>query len=158
FDCTLYMNDAHGRYPAETAFVRELVPLIDRRCRTIASREGRALLGLSSGGFAALNLGFRYPELFGVLAAHSGYFRAASDPRSVRAVLGNPSSTWIATSPADRLTALSPTQRPHVYLNVGRADPMRAESESFARQLESLGFDFRLHETNGRHSWTFWRR
>jgi enterochelin esterase-like enzyme len=158
FDCRLYMDDAPGRYPAETAFVRELVPLIDRRFRTIAARDGRALVGVSSGGFAALNLGVRHPDMFGVLASHSGYFWAASDPRAVRTVLGNSSGTWEANSPADHLAALPPSERPRVYLNVGRSDPMRGESEVFARLLQRLGIDHALHETRGTHSWPYWRR
>jgi enterochelin esterase-like enzyme len=158
FDCTLYMDNARRRYPAETAFIRELVPLIDRRFQSIPSREGRALLGLSSGGFAALNLGVRHPDLFAVLAAHSGYFWAASDSRSVRAVLGTDRTAWAANSPAEHLAALPPALRPHIYLNVGRSDPMRAESETFARQLQQLGIDFALHETKGTHSWRYWRQ
>jgi enterochelin esterase-like enzyme len=158
FDCTLYMDDPRRHYPAETAFVQELVPLIDRRFRTVASRDGRALLGLSSGGFAALNLGVRHPDLFAVLASHSGYFRAASDPRSVRAVLGNDPEAWAANSPADHIEALPPALRPHVYLNVGRSDPMRAENEAFGRRLRQLGFDSVLRETRGNHSWPYWRR
>jgi enterochelin esterase-like enzyme len=158
YDCTLYMDRADGRYPAETAFVQELAPLIDARFRTIATRAGRALLGLSSGGFAAVNLGTRHPDLFSVLASLSGYFRAASDPRAVRAVLGNDAGAWAANSPADHLAAVPPAQRPHIYVNIGRSDPMRRESEAFARQLEALGFDHTLREMRGTHGWSYWRR
>jgi enterochelin esterase-like enzyme len=158
FDCTLYMNHIHGTYPAETAFVRELVPLVDRRFRTLARRDGRALLGVSSGGFAALNLGVHHPELFGVLASHSGYFHAVDDPRAIRAILGNDFAAGSQNSPADHMGKIPPDRRPHIYLNVGTADPMRAENEGFARQLQQLGIHYELRVTRGRHSWNFWRR
>jgi enterochelin esterase-like enzyme len=158
YDCTLYLDRADGRYPAETAFVRDLVPLIDARFRTIATREGRALLGLSSGGFAAVNLGVRHPDLFSVLASLSGYFRATSDPRAVRAVLGSDNVAWAANSPADHLATLPAAERPHIYVNIGRSDPMRAESEAFARQLQALGIDHKLREMRGAHGWSYWRR
>ena len=158
FDCTLYMNRSDGTYPAETAFVDELVPLIDRRYRTIPRRERRALLGVSSGGFAALNLGVRHPELFGVLASFSGYFRAREDPRAIRSILDGDARAWKANSPADRLASLPPGLRPHVYLGDGVSDPMLASNEAFARQLEQLGIDHQMRVTPGRHSWSYWRR
>jgi enterochelin esterase family protein len=63
-------SSATGRY--ETHLVAELVPQIDRRYRTLATREHRAILGKSSGGYGALVQGMRHPEVFGALACHSG--------------------------------------------------------------------------------------
>ena len=63
-------SSATGRY--ETHLVSELVPEIDRRFRTLAGREHRAILGKSSGGYGALVQAMRHPELFGALACHSG--------------------------------------------------------------------------------------
>jgi len=48
------------------------VPWVDRAYRTLASREHRGVAGKSSGGYGALHLGFRHPEVFGALACHSG--------------------------------------------------------------------------------------
>jgi enterochelin esterase family protein len=63
-------SSATGLY--ETHLVTELVPLVDRRYRTIAAREHRAILGKSSGGYGALVQAMRHPEVFGALACHSG--------------------------------------------------------------------------------------
>jgi enterochelin esterase family protein len=63
-------SSATGRY--ETHLVTELVPEIDRRYRTRPSREHRAVLGKSSGGYGALVQGMRHPEVFGAVACHSG--------------------------------------------------------------------------------------
>ncbi len=52
-------------------FVEELIPLIDRTFRTIASREGRALQGYSQGGRATARIGFGHPELFSQLVIGS---------------------------------------------------------------------------------------
>jgi enterochelin esterase-like enzyme len=158
FDCTLYMNRIDGAYPAESSLINELVPLVDQRFRTIARREGRALLGVSSGGFAALNLGVRHPDRFAVLASHSGFFRAADDPREVRRVLDNDARAWQANSPADRIAAVPHSLAPHVFLNDGTADPELTVNKQFARQLQELGIDHTLRVTRGRHGWTYWRR
>lgn len=68
-------SSATGRY--EDA-VKELVARVDTRYRTLPARGHRGLDGKSSGGYAALVLAMRNPELFGAAASHSGdmYFEA----------------------------------------------------------------------------------
>jgi S-formylglutathione hydrolase FrmB len=56
----------------ETHVVREVVPAIDARFRTIAARGSRAIGGKSSGGFGALVLAMRNPDLFSAVASHAG--------------------------------------------------------------------------------------
>ncbi|HEY6196111.1 MAG TPA: alpha/beta hydrolase-fold protein [Candidatus Eisenbacteria bacterium] len=63
-------STATGRY--ETHLIEELVPWTDRTFRTLAAREHRGIAGKSSGGFGALRLGMRHPDVFGALACHSG--------------------------------------------------------------------------------------
>jgi endo-1,4-beta-xylanase len=48
--------------------MKDFIPHIDATYRTIASREGRSVDGFSMGGFGAAHLGFKYPELFGVIS------------------------------------------------------------------------------------------
>lgn len=45
-------------------FIKELIPHIDNKYRTIAARKGRGLEGFSQGGRGTGRLMFRYPELF----------------------------------------------------------------------------------------------
>ena len=71
-----YINSsATGRY--EDA-VKELVAYVDTYYRTMASRNHRGVNGKSSGGYGALVLAMRNPNLFGAVASHSGdmYFEA----------------------------------------------------------------------------------
>jgi putative tributyrin esterase len=56
----------------ETYIAKDLVGWVDGRYRTIASRDGRAIAGLSMGGFGAMHLGLRHPGLFAAAASHSG--------------------------------------------------------------------------------------
>lgn len=55
----------------ETAFINELIPLVDRTYRTIADRSHRAIEGMSMGGRATTRNIFKYPELFCSAAAVS---------------------------------------------------------------------------------------
>ena len=54
-----------GLEPFETAFIKDLVPEIDERFRTIQTRSQRILAGCSMGGYGALRYALEYPELFG---------------------------------------------------------------------------------------------
>jgi len=56
----------------ETFVVREVVPRLDAAFRTLASPRHRAVAGKSSGGYGALMLAMKHPDVFGALASHSG--------------------------------------------------------------------------------------
>lgn len=55
----------------ETYLLRELVPMIDRDFRTVASAASRGVAGHSMGGFGAIRLGMHAPEVFGTVYAMS---------------------------------------------------------------------------------------
>ncbi|MBF7091922.1 esterase family protein [Flavobacterium sp. ALJ2] len=59
-------------YKYETYIIDELIPFIDKNYKTIVSREGRAISGLSMGGHGALYLSFKHQELFGAAGSMSG--------------------------------------------------------------------------------------
>jgi enterochelin esterase family protein len=80
-----YLNStATGRY--EDHLVNELAPLIDRHYRTLAEPAYRAIAGKSSGGYGALVQAMHHPELFGLVACHSGdiYFEYCYKPEFVK--------------------------------------------------------------------------
>lgn len=68
---SFYINshDGHTRY--EDFFLREFVPFIDRTYRVDVNRRSRGIEGISMGGYGALHLAFRHPELFISVSADS---------------------------------------------------------------------------------------
>jgi S-formylglutathione hydrolase FrmB len=56
----------------EDGILKDLIGHVDANYRTIAKREGRAINGLSMGGFGGLMLGLRHPEMFCSIGSHSG--------------------------------------------------------------------------------------
>ena len=68
---SFYVNsfDGHERY--EDFMIQEFIPAIDRKYRTLASREARGISGVSMGGFGALHLAMQHPDVFGAASAHS---------------------------------------------------------------------------------------
>jgi S-formylglutathione hydrolase FrmB len=63
-------SPAIGRY--HTYVCEELLPWVDERYRTLASRDHRAIGGKSSGGYGAMVTALLRPDLFGALATHAG--------------------------------------------------------------------------------------
>jgi enterochelin esterase-like enzyme len=62
---TYYVNDYKGTFLYQDMFVKELVPYIDSMFRTIPDRQHRGLIGYSMGGFGALVLHLKHPDIFG---------------------------------------------------------------------------------------------
>ena len=58
----------------ETYILKELIPDVDKRYRTIQARYGRAVAGLSMGGYGAIKYGLKYPATFVFAASMSGAF------------------------------------------------------------------------------------
>lgn len=77
-----YADDPSTKVMGETLIVRELVPEIDAKYRTVAGRRGRALAGFSMGGGGAVRLALKYPDLFSAAGSLAGAFRfrSGADP------------------------------------------------------------------------------
>ncbi len=85
--CTDSVNGGAGGPPEwETYHVDELVPWIDANLRTIGSRGGRAIVGLSQGGFCSMSYAARHPDLFAIAGAFSGADDIAYDA-AARAII-----------------------------------------------------------------------
>lgn len=76
-----YANSAfNGRY--EDMVLQDVVPTIRQRYRTLERSTGSGIAGKSSGGYGAMVLGMRHPDLFGAVASVSGdaYFELCYKP------------------------------------------------------------------------------
>jgi S-formylglutathione hydrolase FrmB len=93
----------------EDYLIQDLIPHVDSRFRTIASREGRAVTGLSMGGYGAVVLGLRNPDMFCAVGSHSGALNFAA---SNRRRLASGEETWVIWE--DRL---SDKPNPRIAIN-----------------------------------------
>jgi S-formylglutathione hydrolase FrmB len=79
--CTDSYDGGAGGPPEWEAFhIDELLPWVDANLRTIATRQGRAIFGLSQGGFCAMSYAARHPDLFSIAGSFSGADDIAFDP------------------------------------------------------------------------------
>ncbi len=84
--CTYLSSPTIGDY--ETYIVNELVAQVDQTYRTLADRESRGIAGCSMGGDGAAHLAFKYPQIFGAVAALAGSYDWTNDPNWERGRVG----------------------------------------------------------------------
>jgi enterochelin esterase-like enzyme len=145
----------------ETAIAQELPRIIDSRYRTIPSRMGRALIGLSAGGYGAMHLGLEHLRDFSVVESWSGYFRP-TDPSGTRPLdLGSEEDNTRADVHAQvarnrRLLKAMPTL---VAFYVGRADArFVAENQQLNQELTRTGVPHIFRIYPGGHEHSLWQR
>lgn len=80
--CANWVTQASGAANWETFHIDELIPWIDTNLPTIPDRQGRAIAGLSMGGFCSMSYAARHPDLFETAAAYSGAPDIAYDPEA----------------------------------------------------------------------------
>src|SRR3954462_3005000 len=67
-----YTNSADGQSPYEDDLVKDVVGLVDRTFPVKAERAGRAIGGLSMGGYGAVKVALKHHEKFASANSHSG--------------------------------------------------------------------------------------
>ena len=68
---SFYINSADGSVRYSDFFLREFIPYIEASYRVRSGREGRAISGVSMGGYGALRFAFAHPEMFSAVSAQS---------------------------------------------------------------------------------------
>ena len=141
-------NSRHGDR-VEDWLVGRAVPEVDHRYRTLGTGF-RAVAGLSSGGFGAINLALRHPDVFRWAASYSGFFFGRRD------IFG---ADQPANSPALIASHVPPVARMPLFLGTGDTDRVfLAQQSAFVATLHDLGW-LPVHEdlVAGGHGWEAWR-
>ena len=158
----------------ESYFLKELIPDVDARFRTIKDRRARGVAGLSLGGYGALKYGLKYRDQFVFAGSMSGALDPAnrSDERpgfawdilrpSLIAAFGAPSS------PVRQLNDLHQIARdlkagdiaslPYLYFDCGLEDGFLGTNREFADILVSKKIAHQYRQLPGGHNWEYWDR
>ena len=145
----------------DTAITSELVRTVDARFRTIRSRKGRALIGVSAGGYGAMHLALKHLDQFSVVESWSGYFHP-TDPTGTKALdLGSS----VANAQADVHHQLQATRKQLktlptlIAFYVGRDDTrFLAENEQLNQELSRAGIPHVFRIYSGGHDQILWQR
>ena len=145
----------------EMALAVELPAYIDRHFRTIRNRTGRAIVGLSAGGYGASIFGVHHPAKFAVIESWSGYFHP-TDPTGEKpldlgtAALNADASVHTLVPKLAAQIARYPT---FVGFYVGAQDPIFApENLQLARELTAAGIPYRFAVYSGAHTTSLWQQ
>ncbi len=164
-DATFYINSRDGKDRYEDFLLEEFFPFIEKRYRVEPGRGHRAMAGISMGGYGALHLAFRHPQLFISASAHSAALieklpaflgPTPNSPRSrvLGAVFGSPpdAAFWERNSPialarTANLTGLK------IYFDCGDQDDYGFEAGAAAldKILTSRHIAHEFHIYPGRH-------
>jgi enterochelin esterase-like enzyme len=135
---------------------RDLVGYVDAHYRTIASARGRAIGGLSEGGYGAINIALHNPREFSVVESWSGYER----PDKLRSIFGRRLQLLAQNDPRALVRREAPLLRrlgTYFWFYSGSTDPLRRQNAAFARELSSLQIAHRYVQVFGGHNWALWR-
>jgi putative tributyrin esterase len=148
-----YLNWGAGR-EWETYVAEEVPRYIDAHFRTIRSRLGRAIVGVSAGGYGATILGLHHLGAFAVVESWSGYFHP-TDPTGTQA-LARGAATNAHTLLGDLES--SEKRRPTFFaFYIGRGDTrFRAENVQLDRELTSEGIRHVFEVYRGAHQTALW--
>ncbi len=121
----------------------DLVAHIDSTYRTVREPGARAIGGLSVGGTGALVQAFNYPDIFGIVGAHSPTIR---EDNSVITFLGV-DEEFAERDPVSLARDAPGIERLHIWIDFGDAD----EWYTYAIPLHLA-----LHERGVPHEWRIW--
>jgi len=131
----------------EDALVSDLVPFVDAYLPTVAAREGRALGGLSMGGYGAIKTALKHPDMFCSAVGHSGaYDVARNGDRGI--TLGD--CPYALAEGVDKRVA------PALRFDCGLDDFLIESNRSFHAHLDKLGVAHEYEEFPGTHDWGYW--
>lgn len=103
-----YNGGAGGKPMWETFHIEQVIPWIDDNLRTVDTRRGRAVAGLSQGGFGALSYASRHPDLFTSAAGFSGGVVIGRDPQAIQVATAIIQATTLASGGDDPNAVFGP--------------------------------------------------
>ena len=124
----------------------DVVNFIDATYRTVKRKSGRAIAGLSMGGFHSLHISKQYPDMFDYV----GLFSAAIMPdKQVK------SSVYDNT---ENKLKIQFNKNPKLYwIAIGKTDFLYKANVEYRKMLNEKGFKYTYYETDEGHIWRNWR-
>ncbi len=170
---SFYINSADGSVRYSDFFLQEFLPHIEAKYQIVKGRAGRAISGISMGGYGALRFAFAHPELFSAVSAQSAALiteapqaldsasRSGAPLTGVLApVFGKPIDVphWNDNSPFVLAKKNAPALRKMaIYFNCGQDDNYGFEKGAAALhvELQKEGIKHEYHAYPGDHSLTY---
>lgn len=124
----------------------EIVKFIDKNYRTIKSKSGRAIAGLSMGGFHSLHISKQYPDMF----SYIGLFSAAILPNKE-------ASSPIYENMEGKLKTQFDKNPALYWIAIGKTDFLYKANVEYRKLLDEKGYKYTYYESDEGHIWKNWR-
>ena len=124
----------------------DVVKFVDKNYRTVKSKSGRAIAGLSMGGFHSLHVSKLFPDMFDYV----GLFSAA--------ILPNKDVKSPVYEDLEGKLKIQFSKKPALYwIAIGKADFLYKANEDYRKLLDEKGYKYTYYETDEGHIWKNWR-
>jgi putative tributyrin esterase len=164
-----YTNSAdHPQDRYEDYIVNDLIADVEQRLPASNSRSRRAIAGPSMGGFGAVVLALKHPDLFVYAGGMSSALDVPSRPFSIKrisqyrkhnSIFGSwGSQSRRASDPFVLVRSADPAQAPYLFLTCGDQEGLLSANRRFATMLQSRHFRYEFHTVAGGHDWNQWNR
>ena len=155
----------------ESYILQELIPDVQRHYRTIESRYGRGIGGLSMGGYGAVKFGLKSPGTFAFAGSLSGALAATTwtenDLKSFKGINNSLLAAFGARDSPQRkandifeiargLSGSRVAALPYFYFDCGTEDFFLSVNEQFAALLTEKRVAHEFRELPGTHGWPYW--
>jgi enterochelin esterase-like enzyme len=141
---SVYSWSNWGEESYEGFVVDELVPFIDGKYSTWTSRDGRAIGGISRGGYWSIQIAFANPDKFSTVGGHS--------PSVGQMLVGMPANFSMLQT-AKSVDALHTLR---IWLDAGSDDWARFDAKKLAEDLDTEGISYAIDIGQGGHEDSYW--
>ena len=124
----------------------EIVKFIDKNYRTIKSKSGRAIAGLSMGGLHSLHISKQYPDMF-------NYIRLFSADIMPNKEVSSP----IYENMEGKLKVQFDKNPALYWIAIGKTDFLYKANEEYRKLLDEKGYKYTYYESDEGHIWKNWR-
>jgi len=166
-DASYFVNAAlkpEDRY--SDYLVNDLIGDVEARFPAATGRANRAVVGVSMGGYAAVELALTRPDLFGFAGAISPAIDVPSRRFSwkrwgqwqrFRTIFGEwGSETRRAEDPFVLVGSADPAKTPYFYVTAGEQEALLEPNKRFVARLKARGLAYEFHTKPGGHDWAEW--
>jgi S-formylglutathione hydrolase FrmB len=150
----------------EDYIVKDLISDVESRFPAASGRSDRAIVGASMGGFGAVNLALRHPDLFAFSAGLSPALDVPSRPFSIkrieqwhrfRAIFGSwQGQTQRDNDPFILIRSADPAKTSYFFLTGGEQEGLLPSIRQFAALLAARHLQYEFHTSPGGHDWNQW--
>jgi S-formylglutathione hydrolase FrmB len=150
----------------EDYITRDLIDDVEDRFPAASGRANRAIIGVSMGGFGAVKIALRHPDLFAFAGGISSAidvprrafsWKRLSQSRHYESVFGRTGSqTRRENDPFVLIRTANPQDATYFFLTCGEQEDLLPSNREFAALLAQRHFSHEFHSVSGGHDWNQW--